>query len=236
MAFPFIRMGFKYVKGLRKDTGLAIAEERKNGTYKNIGELLTRVKMINKKEIRALSVSGTLNFEMTTHRRQALWESDLEIKPKGELFKLINEQPEKASYIKQMDALELTEADLKSTGLTVGKHPMAFLRSELKKKGVLSSIEANNLRKGDMVLIAGAVICRQKPMTANGVLFITLEDETGHSNFIVLPEMFEKYRSVIVENKYLLIKGRAEDKRMVKGLYFEGIQKFITAPVSHDFH
>ena len=232
----FIRMGFKYVKGLRKDTGLAIAEERKNGAYKNIGDLLSRVKMINKKEIRALSVSGALNFENTTHRRQALWESDLEIKPKGELFSLINEPQKKASYINKMDPIELTEADLKSTGLTVGKHPMAFIRSELKRKGVISSIEANNLRKGDMVLVAGAVICRQRPMTANGVLFITLEDETGHANFIVLPEMFEKYRSVIVENKYLLIKGRAEDKRMVKGLYFEGIQEFMTAPASHDFH
>ena len=232
----FVRLGFKYVKGLRKDTGLTIAEERKNGTYKNIGDLLSRVKMINKKEIRALSVSGALNFEMTTHRRQALWESDLEIKPKGELFKLINEQQEQAAYIKPMHQLELMETDLKSTGLTIGKHPMAFLRNELNKRGILSSIEANNLQKGDMVMVAGAVICRQKPMTANGVMFITLEDETGHSNFIVLPEMFEKYRSVILENRYLLIKGRAENKRMVKGVYFEGIQEFMAAPASHDFH
>ncbi|NNF00604.1 MAG: error-prone DNA polymerase [Pyrinomonadaceae bacterium] len=232
----FIRLGFKYVKGLRKDTGEAIAEERKNGAYKNVGDLLTRVKMINKKEIRALSVSGALNFEMNTHRRQALWESDLEIKPKGELFKLINEQQETPSYIQKMNDLELIETDLRSTGLTIGKHPMAFLRKELDNRGILSSIEANNLRKGDMVMVAGAVICRQRPMTAKGVMFITLEDETGHSNFLVLPEVFEKFRSVILENRYLLIKGRAEDKRMVKGVYFEGIQKFMAAPASHDFH
>lgn len=232
----FIRLGFKYVKGLRKDTGLAIAEERAGGMYKNVGDLLSRVPLINKKEIRALSVSGALNFEKTTHRRQALWESDLEIKPKGELFKLINEQQETPSYIQKMDDIELMETDLKSTGLTIGKHPMTFLRKELNKRGILSSIEANNLRRGDMVMVAGLVICRQKPMTAKGVLFITLEDETGHSNFLVLPEVFEKYRSVILENRYLLIKGRAEDKRMVKGVYFEGIQEFMTAPVSHDFH
>ncbi len=232
----FVRLGMKYIKGLRKDTGLAVAEERKNGAYKNIGDLLTRVKMINKKEIRALSISGALNFEKTTHRRQALWESDLEIKPKGALFQLINEQQETPSYIQKMDDIELMETDLKSTGLTIGKHPMTFLRKELNKRGILSAAQANNLRKGDVVMVAGLVICRQRPMTAKGVLFITLEDETGHSNFLVLPEMFEKYRSVILENRYLLIKGRAEDKRMIKGEYFEGIQEFMTAPASHDFH
>ena len=232
----FIRMGMNYVKGLKKAAGEAIAEERKNGKYKNVGDLLSRVPLTNKKDIRALSVSGALNFDMTTHRRQALWESDLEIKPKGELFKLINEQQETPSYIQKMDDIELMETDFKSTGFTIGKHPMTFLRKELNKRGILSSIEANNLRKGDMVMVAGVVICRQKPMTAKGVLFITLEDETGHSNFLVLPEVFEKYRSVILENRYLLIKGRAEDKRMVKGVYFEGIQEFMAAPASHDFH
>ncbi len=231
----FIRMGMKYVKGLRKDTAELIAEERKNGAYKNVGDLVMRVKMINKKEIRALSVSGALNFENTTHRRQALWESDLEIKPKGELFALINEQQEKAAYINRMDKWELMESDLKATGLTIGKHPMSFLRRELNRKGVLSATEANNLRKGDVVLVAGAVICRQRPMTAGGVLFITLEDETGHSNFIVMPDTFEKFRTAILENNYLLIKGKAEDKRMIKGLYIEGINSFMAAPASHDF-
>ncbi|MEZ5344189.1 MAG: error-prone DNA polymerase [Pyrinomonadaceae bacterium] len=232
----FIRLGMKYVKGLRKDTGLAIENERKNnGPFKNIGDLISRVEIINKKEIRALSISGALNFEKTVHRRQALWESELEIKPKGELFKLINEQQKDPAYVNKMDPLKLTETDLISTGMTIGKHPMAYIRSELKQRGVLSSIEANNLRKGEVVMVAGAVICRQRPMTAKGVLFITLEDETGHSNFIVLPEVFEKYRSVIVENSYLLIKGKAEDRRMVKGLHFESVTNFTAAPPSHDF-
>lgn len=232
----FIRLGMKYVKGLRKDTAVLIADKRKEGTYKSVGDLISRAGSINKKEIRALSVSGALNFENTTHRRQALWESDLEIKPKGELFKLINEQQEKASYIKRMNHLQLMETDLKATGFTIGKHPMAFIRNELKRKGILSAIEANNLRKNEIVRVAGAVICRQRPMTANGVLFITLEDETGHANFIVMPDMFEKFRSVIVENSYLLIKGNAEDRRMIKGLYFEPIESFMAAPASHDFH
>ena len=183
-----------------------------------------------------LDVGVGLLLQAIKHRRQALWESDLEIKPKGELFKLINEQQETPSYIQKMDNVELMETDFKSTGLTIGKHPMKFLREELNRRGILSSIEANNLRRGDMVMVAGLVICRQKPMTAKGVLFITLEDETGLSNFLVLPEVFEKYRSVILENRYLLIKGRAEDKRMVKGVYFEGIQQFMAAPASHDFH
>lgn len=232
----FIRLGLRWVKGLRKATAEAIERERENGEFKSVGELLTRVNLINKKEIRALSVAGALNFKMTTHRRQALWESELEIKPKGELYKLIIDEQPKAKYINKMDEFALTETDLLSTGFSIGKHPMAFIREDLKKRGVLSSIEANNLQKGDIVSVAGAVIVRQRPMTAKGILFITMEDETGHSNFIVMPDMFERFRTVILENSYLLIKGRAEDRRMIKALFIEGITSFLAAPASHDFH
>ncbi len=232
----YIRLGLRWVKGLRKTTAEAIVAERENGTFASVGDLVTRVNIINKKEIRALSVSGALNMEMSVHRRQALWESDLEIKPKGELYDLIVEEQPKAPYIKKMDALSLTETDFTSTGFTIGKHPMSYLRKELNTRGIISSLDANNLKNGDIVSVAGTVIVRQRPMTAKGILFITLEDETGHSNFIVMPDIFERFRSVILENQYLLIKGRAENRRMVKAFYLEGIQQFLSAPASHDFH
>jgi error-prone DNA polymerase len=92
------------------------------------------------------------------------------------------------------------------------------------------------LSKGDIVAVAGAVIVRQRPSTGNSVVFITMEDETGHSNFIVMPDTFERFRPVIINNSFLLIKGVVEDGKMIKALYFEPIKDFINSIPSHDFH
>ena len=134
-----------------------------------------------------------------------------------------------------MEGLELVESDLKKTGITIGKHPMAFLREELSKRGVLSAAEPRNLKKNQIVCIAGAVIIRQRPMTAKNVVFMTLEDETGHSNFVVMPDTFEKYRAVINQNDYLIIKGIYEERGMLKALTFTPINHFTADVVSHNF-
>jgi error-prone DNA polymerase len=80
------------------------------------------------------------------------------------------------------------------------------------------------------------VIVRQRPSTANSVVFITMEDETGHSNFIVMPDVFERFRQVITHSSFLLIKGISEERGMIKALYFEPINAFMTGIGSHDFH
>jgi error-prone DNA polymerase len=151
------------------------------------------------------------------------------------------EQPSAAAggtdtFIKKMDALQLVETDLSATGISIGPHPMSFIREELKKRGILSAAETYDLKKRDIVMVAGAVIVRQRPSTAKDVVFITMEDETGHSNFIVLPDVFEKFRQVITHNNYLLIKGIVEEANMIKGLYFESISGFMADVKSHDFH
>ncbi len=229
-----VRVGLRYIKGLRKSVGEMIVFEREtNGDYQSIQQLIDRVPEINKKEIRALSLAGALSFE-NVHRRQALWQAELAIKPQGELFQQINEKSTDFSFIKKMDELQTIETDLMTTGLTVGKHPMAFIREELSRKNVLSASQTLNLRKKDVVTVAGAVIVKQRPGSAHKVLFITMEDETGYSNFIVMPDVFDKFRNVIMQNSYLLIKGIAEEGNMIKGLYFESINDFKV--VSHDFH
>ena len=107
-----------------------------------------------------------------------------------------------------------------TTGITIGKHPMAFLREELTKHGVLAAYQTTHLKKRDVVTVAGAVIVRQRPSTANDVVFITMEDETGYSNFIVMPDVFDKFRSIIVSSDFLLIRGIAEEGGMIKALVF----------------
>jgi error-prone DNA polymerase len=265
-----VRVGLKFVKGLRKEIAETIAFERHKKLFSSVEDLINRVPAINKREVRALSLAGALNFENTVHRRQALWQSELFINPKGELFAETQENSDGAyqapsaasektrggsqnsppyeggvsegrggsSFLKKMDGLELVEADLMKTGISPGRHPMAFIREELTKKGILSARQTWALKKGRVVLVAGAVIVRQRPMTANNVVFITLEDETGHSNFICMPDVFERFRTVINQNNFLLIKGIAEERGMIKASYVEPVGEFAGSIKmwSHDFH
>ncbi len=232
-----VRIGLKYVKGLRKDVADAIVAERARrvSPYTSVEDLVKRVPAINKKEIRALSLSGALNFDAAVHRRQALWESELAIRPAGELFDNVFEKQATPAFIDRMSEWQLMETDLMTTGITIGKHPMRFLRDELDKRGVLPANRTLNLRKRALVTVAGAVIVRQRPSTANDVVFITMEDETGFSNFIVMPDVFDKFRSTIVSSDFLLIRGIAEDGAMIKALYFETINAFVSKIGSHDF-
>ncbi len=264
------------------------ADPHNPGYYTSIADLIERVPEINKREIRALSLAGALNFDNTVHRREALWRSELAMQPKGPLFQAVSSEssrlsrsicadacltdessfdseavrpaenggtaanplvsvPEKHSFsanraaqpqntfLKRMEGLQLIEADLKKTGISIGRHPMAFIREELNKRGILTAIQSRDLKKGQIVSAAGAVIIRQRPMTANNVVFITLEDETGHSNFVVMPDKFEKYRSVINQNDYLIIRGVFEERGMLKATHFEPISSFNNEVVSHNF-
>lgn len=244
-----VRVGLKYVRGLREDVGMTIVEERnRNGQYASIADLIDRVPTISKREIRALSLAGALNFENTVHRREALWQSEMEMQPKGELFEDVAAPDMQSKHIataqtnvrhpkflRRMEGLELVAADLKKTGISIGKHPMSFFREEMDRRGILSSRETFNLKKGQVVSAAGAVIIRQRPMTANKVVFITLEDETGFSNFVVMPDKFEEYRAVINQNDFLIIRGIYEERGMLKALHFTPLTGISTEVVSHNF-
>ncbi|MEP6946171.1 MAG: error-prone DNA polymerase [Acidobacteriota bacterium] len=230
-----VRIGLKYVKGLRKSVAESIVAERENGLFTSVADLINRVHSINKKEIRSLSLSGALNFESTVHRRQALWESEIAIQPAGELFKTLEEKQEVPSFIHQMTDWQLMETDLITTGITIGKHPMRFLREELIKQGVLAADQIPHLKKREVVSVAGSVIVRQRPSTAKDVVFITMEDETGYSNFIVMPDIFDRFRSIIVSNNFLLIRGMAQEGGMIKAMFFKPIDSFVSKIKSHDF-
>jgi error-prone DNA polymerase len=238
-----VRVGLKYVKGLREEVGEAIVAERGYGfqTYTSVDDLVSRVPQINKKEIRALSLAGALNFD-NSHRRQALWESELAIQPTGELFKgitdkgkRIKEQTSPHPFIHPMTEWQRMEADLLTTSITIGKHPMTFLREELNAAGIISAEETFKLKPRDIISVAGSVIVRQRPSTAKDVVFMTMEDETGYSNFLILPDTFDRFRSIIVSSNFLVVRGIHEQRGMIKALYFQPINAFITKIASHDF-
>ena len=138
-----------------------------------------------------------------------------------------------------MTSEERLVADFHGTGMTVGPHPMAYRRAEMRGLGILSAMELERLPHGKHVKAAGCVICRQRPGTAKGFIFLSLEDETGIANAIVTPDLFDKYRFELVSERFLLIEGVLQNQDSVVSVKAERIMPLsITAAqtTSHDFH
>jgi error-prone DNA polymerase len=150
--------------------------------------------------------------------------------------------PPSAFRLPPMSPGELTEADYRMTGVSLNGHPMLHLRSLMKPNGVLSAIEIQQrARDGDRVAVAGLVICRQRPGTAKGFVFLTLEDETGLVNIVVTPKRFEKQALLISTTPLLLVRGALQIEQGVTNVradYFRGLQAEVGAEYarSHDFH
>jgi error-prone DNA polymerase len=143
------------------------------------------------------------------------------------------------SPLAAMTGEERLVADFRGTGMTVGLHPMGHHRAEMKKRGVRSAIQLAHLPDGMHVRIAGGVITRQRPGTAKGFVFLSLEDETGISNAIVTPQLFEKYHVVIVHQQFLLVEGKLQNQDGVISVKAESIQPLRVTraeTTSHDFH
>jgi error-prone DNA polymerase len=253
-----VRLGMRFVKGLRNDVALKIVSERAIRPFSSIDDLKLRVPMIQKAELATLAEIGALNFIGTgkVHRRDALWqierasrrpgpllenveESELEIKDDSVELEAPPILSEALSPLAAMTGEEKLVADFRGTGLTVGLHPMGHHRAEMKKRGVRSAMELLNLPNGMRVRIAGGVITRQRPGTAKGFVFISLEDETGISNAIVTPQLFERNHVVIVHQQFLLIEGQLQNQDGVISVKAETIEPLrITKAetTSHDFH
>jgi error-prone DNA polymerase len=146
---------------------------------------------------------------------------------------------ERASPLAAMTPLERVMADYQGTGLTIGTHPMTFRRPELQAYGVLRAIDLPRARPGRSVRVAGAVITRQRPGTAKGFVFLTLEDETGIANIIVRPDLFTQYRVTIVGEPFVLVEGILQQQDGVTSVKAERVIALRgegPAIVSHDFH
>ena len=142
------------------------------------------------------------------------------------------------SPLSPMNAIERLAADFNGMGLTTGPHPMALIRSQL--KGVWRAVDLSQGRHGQIVRIAGNVICRQRPGTAKGFVFVSLEDETGISNAMVTPSLFEKLRLVITQESFLVIEGVLQNVDNVISVKARGVKALrheqLMGSASHDFH
>jgi error-prone DNA polymerase len=234
-----LRLGLRLVQGLRQPSALELVAARGRQPFQSLRDFKLRVPL-NKEELRTLAEIGACN-SLAEHRRAALWHIEKSERP-DDLFS--NQEPDafgdlksRRSPLAPMNGLERLAADYRGMRLTTGPHPMALIRPELPE--VWRAVDLRQARHGQRVQIAGNVICRQRPGTAKGFVFVSLEDETGVANAIVAPALFEKFRLMITQESFLLIRGRvqnADNVVLVQTCQVEALrQEKLSGTNSHDF-
>jgi error-prone DNA polymerase len=256
-----VRLGFCVVNGLRKEHGELLVGERGGAPFQSLDDLKRRV-ALTKEELRTLAELGALNC-FAEHRRAAMWRveetahydllgsaressgsyrsaiagnSPMQTMPFGEAP---NDAREGAcAPLQPMTMPERVTADYDAMNLTTGPHPMKLLRQQL--PNIWRATDLASARHGDTIQIAGNVICRQRPGTAKGFVFVSLEDETGVSNAIVTPDLFERVRLLITEEPFLIIEGTVQNSENVVLIKAREIRALaheqLIGTDSHDFH
>jgi error-prone DNA polymerase len=172
------------------------------------------------------------------HRRDALWQVQKYSSRVAPVLENIAEEDE-ISPLVPMSTEERLLADYHGTGLTIGAHPMSYRRKELRRMGIVSASELKKLPNNKPVIAAGAVITRQRPGTAKGLIFLTLEDETGHANVIVMPGVYNADPMVVVHERFIRVQGRVQNQEGIVHVKADRITPLSISsagPDSHDFH
>jgi error-prone DNA polymerase len=231
-----VRLGLRYVAGLRQKVGERIAALRAEKPFASLQDLVDRA-FLHHDELVALAEVGALNaFGLT--RRSALWQVERAAKPRGPLLEDADESAAPASPLRDMTLAERLSSDVRGTGVTVGPHPLILQRPALASRGILRAVDLPRMADGSRVTVAGAVICRQRPGTAKGFMFLTLEDETGLVNVIVKPDQFERWKDVLVTSPVLEIHGflQSQDGMAVRALRARPVETAQAMSRSRDFH
>jgi len=231
-----VRLGLRYVRGLREEAGRLIENERKRQPFLSVTDLVKRA-TLRQDELVQLAQVGALG-SLEPERRAALWEAERAARPRGPLYEVIPD-PLEPSPLRPMTAAESLMADYEGTGLSLGPHPMEFHRARLERLGAARAADLAGLRNGAWVRIAGAVVVRQRPGTAKGFVFLNLEDETGLANIIVRPALFHRYRLALVKEPFLFVAGRLQHEDgviSVRAGEIAPLPEALARVPSHDFH
>ncbi|MGB2602784.1 MAG: hypothetical protein WBC78_04275, partial [Candidatus Sulfotelmatobacter sp.] len=285
LATPALRLGLRYVRGLREEAAQALVRERARAAFTSIHDLTRRVPELRKDELTTLAEIGALNSignsprrhgdtekskhpghgfpriftdsinnqkstidnfsvalclrgENKLHRRDALWQVERAVRTSGPLLENFSE-PDSPSPLQPMNHEERLVADFRGTGLTVGPHPMAYRREWLNAMGIRRAIDLRDIPSGKRLRIGGCVITRQRPGTAKGFVFVSLEDETGVANAIIAPDLFHSNRLLLASERFLAIEGILQNQDNVISVKAERVLPlFVTKAEtsSHDFH
>jgi error-prone DNA polymerase len=242
-----IRLGLLMVRGLKETTTEQMLEARKRKLFYSLADFRQRTRF-DRRQLRQLASVGALNLLAVT-RRQAIWQVEKAELEQGDLFAspimtsggTSSETANSSDFpLPEMSYNSRIQADYAGMGLTSGRHPMCLVRALL-PKSVLPATLIGQQPDGSRVSTAGTVICRQRPGTAKGVVFITLEDETGLSNSVVYPDRFEEFRLTITTEPFLLVTGTVQQREGATHLVADRVEPLSTshefpAAGSHDFH
>jgi len=230
------------------------------GRFESIEQLVQRTGL-RRDELTTLADIGALNA-FTNERRSALWQVERCVRPAGELFRdpgsgirnpfVPDDDQERSERHERSERLERSErsplptmddherlrADYGGMGLTIGPHPMSLRRGDLALRGVLRAADLPQARDGRRVRVAGMVITRQRPGTAKGFVFLTLEDETGISNVIIRPDLFDRERMTVIRQPFLLVEGVLQHQDGVLSVKAERLQAIDggASVDAHDFY
>ncbi|HTQ53441.1 MAG TPA: error-prone DNA polymerase [Bryobacteraceae bacterium] len=232
-----LRLGFGYVRSLRREAAEAIVRARAERPFSSVDDLALRVPELRKDEMKMLAEVGALNPLERIHRRDALWIAERAVRPIGPLLDRL-EALEGASPLARMTHEERLTSDYRGTGVTIGRHPMAYRRAEMQVLGVTPAAHLARVPSGRLVRIAGSVIVRQRPGTAKGFVFLSMEDETGVMNAIITPSTYERYKLVVVGEPFLLIDGVLQNQDGVISVKVGRVEALRAgaAAEAHNFH
>ncbi|HLM72232.1 MAG TPA: error-prone DNA polymerase, partial [Polyangiaceae bacterium] len=234
-----MRLGLRLIRGMGEGAALAIMEARAEGPLSSIEDLVHRAGL-KKNEVEALAEAGALE-ELVPGRREALWRA--RAPREGGLFEGKPIEEERAVGLPKLRRMEQLLLDYGRVGLSIDDHPMKHLRGQLNRKGVVRAADLKQITHGQAVRVAGLVIGRQRPDTASGVTFITLEDETGMVNLVVFKRLFEERYTVARHAQMMLVSGRLERQGEVIHVIAQSLDKLRLRPEdeplpmrSRDFH
>jgi error-prone DNA polymerase len=236
-----LRVGLRYVRGLgkRAKDALTVAWD-KGGLFTSFDDVLARSGLAAN-DLKLLARAGAFE-SLFPGRRDALWETLSRLRKQREtpLLDLLNESMKEKKVMAPMSELEEINADYKTLGLTTGRHPMVFYRKWASVRQIRSCAEMNAEQNGNRITVAGGVICRQRPETAKGFVFLTMEDETGMANVIIRPQLFEQLRKSFMSS-YIAITGLLQSEQGVVNLLAEDVKILPALPgdpdlPARDFH
>jgi error-prone DNA polymerase len=239
-----LRVGLNYAKGLRQSSAEAVVASRlEKDSFSSVDDIAQRVPALNRKELVTLARIGALNsLGDVEHRRDALWQVEQAGRPVGPLLRsatLSASAPETSMPLKRMTTHERLCADYAGTGLTTGPHPLSYHRAAFRQAGLVSADDLTRLPNHHFVHAAGCVIARQRPGTAKGFVFLSLEDETGIANVIFTPDAFEQNRVVVSRSRFVCVEGPLQHQDGVIHIKAQRIVPLDITDIeirSHNFH
>jgi error-prone DNA polymerase len=237
-----LRLGMNYAKGMRQTSADALISARlQDGPFQSVDDLARRVPALNRKDLVLLARIGALNaLGDVEHRRDALWQVEQAGRPVGPLLRNADNLSAAASMpLKRMTTDERLSADYAGTGLTTGPHPLAYHRDAFRRAGLVSADDLTRLPNRHYVRVAGCVIARQRPGTAKGFVFLSLEDETGIANVIFTPDAFEQNRVVVTRCRFVTVEGPLQHQDGVIHIKAQRIVPLDISDIeirSHNFH